>query len=112
MFQNTCRRPAVFSSLGGVYLLETPNRLVGPGDVSRFFVETAQGFHLREYSIDELVPLLRENGFNKIHILLRWSRKLSSSAAVMLERMWAVLPKSVRRRHSLGLHNPVYIARR
>lgn len=95
----------------GVYLLETPNRLTGPGDVSRFFCETAEGFHLKEYTIGELVRLLRQAGFSEVQVLLRWRRRLSASAAIALERLWSILPKAIRRRHSFGLHNPLYLAR-
>jgi SAM-dependent methyltransferase len=97
---------------GGSYLLETPSPLAGPGDVSRFFVDTAEGFHLKEYAIKELVRLLRENGFARVQILLRWRRLISASVALKLESIWGLLPKTVRLRHTLGLHNPVYIAYR
>jgi SAM-dependent methyltransferase len=95
---------------GGRYLLETPNRLVGPGDVSRFFTETPQGFHLREYSISDMVKLLYAAGFSSVAVS-RWrSRFMSAENAVSLETCWALLPKRIRRHRTLGLHNPLYVA--
>jgi SAM-dependent methyltransferase len=97
---------------GGFYMLETPNALVGPGDVSRFFTETAQGFHLREYTIRDLCDLFHECGFGQIEVLLRWGRLLSANRTAFLEACWGLLPKALRRRYSYGMHNPLYLAHR
>src|SRR5690606_20747310 len=35
---------------GGVYIFRTPHRLSGPHDVSRYFCEHAEGFHLKEWT--------------------------------------------------------------
>lgn len=48
---------------GGRYVFETPSRLSGPHDVSKHFDRVATGFHLREYTYGELLPLLRAAGF-------------------------------------------------
>jgi hypothetical protein len=93
-------------------MLETPNALVGPGDVSRFFAETAQGFHLREYTIRDLCRLFHQCGFGQIEVLLRWARLLPASRTVFLEECWGLLPKALRRRYSYGMHNPLYLAHR
>lgn len=51
---------------GGVYVCVTPNRLMGPHDVSRYFSDRAQGFHLQEYTGTELLALLRAVGFARV----------------------------------------------
>lgn len=51
---------------GGRYVFETPNKLTGPHDVSRYFDNEATCFHLREYSLHMLLPLLRQAGFRRI----------------------------------------------
>jgi len=95
---------------GGRYLLETPNHLVGPGDVSRFFVDEPEGFHLKEYKIRDLVNLLKMVGYRRIKVATWYKRVLPEHRATQLEFLWSLFPKSFRRRHTLGLHNPLYIA--
>ena len=96
---------------GGRYLLETPNRLTGPGDVSRFFTDgKAQGFHLKEYRITELYSLFSKLGYQKVKIVLRKKRVYSNEIARYLEKIWALLPRSLRLSHTLGMHNPIYMA--
>ncbi len=53
---------------GGKYVCVTPNRVSGPWDVSMYLDEVARGMHLREYSIDELLALLRRVGFGRVDI--------------------------------------------
>jgi SAM-dependent methyltransferase len=48
---------------GGRYVLTTPERWTGPHDVSRWFSDTPQGFHLREWSYRDLVDTTRAIGF-------------------------------------------------
>lgn len=97
---------------GGRYLLETPNKWAGPGDVSRFFSDQPEGFHLREYSIAELSRLMTRAGYAQVSVV-RWRKEiLSANAAIRLERLWNLLPRSVRRQRTFGLHNPLYVARR
>jgi SAM-dependent methyltransferase len=62
---------------GGRYICLTPNRLTGPHDVSKYFDETATGFHLREYSATELERLMRAAGFARVEFgTTRRSRSL------------------------------------
>lgn len=51
---------------GGRYVFNTPNRISGPWDVSRYFDDVATGFHLKEWTYSELVAVLREAGFGRI----------------------------------------------
>ncbi|MCX7919970.1 MAG: class I SAM-dependent methyltransferase [bacterium] len=54
---------------GGWLVTVTPNRFIGPYDVSRHFLPKgtpAQGLHLKEYSFQELIELISRNEFNKI----------------------------------------------
>ncbi|MCR4306370.1 MAG: methyltransferase domain-containing protein [Candidatus Yonathbacteria bacterium] len=54
---------------GGSYLCNTPHRLNGPHDISRYFDETATGFHLKEYTNGELALLMKEAGFKRVYSL-------------------------------------------
>jgi SAM-dependent methyltransferase len=55
---------------GGVYVCVTPNRLAGPHDVSQHFDPVATGFHLKEYTTREMVPLFRSVGFRRFRRFL------------------------------------------
>jgi hypothetical protein len=52
---------------GGVYVCVTPNRVYGPSDISAFFDDEARGFHLKEYSLDEIRVVFRAAGFGRMH---------------------------------------------
>lgn len=62
----------VFRALarGGRYICITPNRLSGPHDVSGLFDRTATGFHLKEYTTEELAGLFHDVGFTKVSVLV------------------------------------------
>jgi SAM-dependent methyltransferase len=53
---------------GGIYVCLTPNRLNGPHDISRYFSEEADCFHLKEYTLTELEALLRATGFSQVAV--------------------------------------------
>jgi SAM-dependent methyltransferase len=50
----------------GVYAFDTPSRLDGPHDVSKYFDDVATCFHLKEWTYRELVGYLKEAGFAKV----------------------------------------------
>jgi SAM-dependent methyltransferase len=87
---------------GGRYVCLTPNRLLGPGDISKYFVdEVAQGFHLREYSNGELRKSLLAAGFSSVAVVatLRGRvRELPIAPVLALEWGFERLPKPLRMR--------------
>jgi SAM-dependent methyltransferase len=64
----------------GVYVFETPSRITGPHDVSRYFDREATCLHLREYSFRTILPLLREAGFRDLRSPLFRERARRASA--------------------------------
>ena len=68
---------------GGILLLDTPNRVSGPHDVSQYFAPKACGFHLREYTIRDLTRLLRSAGFRSIRSPLLPPRLAGYRAALV-----------------------------
>lgn len=48
---------------GGRYVIITPHRYSGPHDISKYFSDEPQGFHLHEYSYGEMIERLRASGF-------------------------------------------------
>jgi SAM-dependent methyltransferase len=61
-FQIACR----ILKTGGRYIFRTPHLLAGPHDISKYFSDTPQGFHLKEWTYTELRPILQRAGFTKI----------------------------------------------
>jgi SAM-dependent methyltransferase len=87
---------------GGRYICLTPNRLLGPSDISQYFEdEVASGFHLREYSNRELSDLFKAAGFasvDVIAILGRRARTLPMPLVGAGELAFEALPRSARMR--------------
>ena len=51
---------------GGKYVLRTPHVSTGPHDVSQFFSDEPEGFHLKEWTYIELRELLMHIGYAKV----------------------------------------------
>jgi SAM-dependent methyltransferase len=87
---------------GGRYLCMTPNRLLGPSDISQYFEdEVASGFHLREYSGRELRDICYSVGFASIQTLasLRgWSWAAPMAPFAAAETLFEALPRAARMR--------------
>ncbi|HEX3467489.1 MAG TPA: class I SAM-dependent methyltransferase [Candidatus Elarobacter sp.] len=85
---------------GGIYVCITPNRLSGPHDVSRFFSDVAQGFHIREYTARELGALMREIGFRRVDAAVPVRGRLVRAPLApfaALETALAALPAAAQR---------------
>jgi SAM-dependent methyltransferase len=86
---------------GGCYLCITPSRLTGPHDVSRFFKDEAQGFHLKEYTYQDFDRLFGGIGFGKMRACITRGRHYAGSMPlkpmILLERIYVLLPRSLRR---------------
>lgn len=96
----------------GRYVCVTPNRLWGPHDVSRYFSDVPEGLHLREYTHNELLRLLRRAGFRKGRVVGRLGEVDSGSLGTrVIEGMLTVAPIGLRRRAldalSRGMHAPL-----
>jgi len=90
----------IFAALApaGRYLCVTPNRLNGPHDVSRGFDATATGLHLHEYTVRELVTILKKAGFRRVEAYFTSQRVRTSTApAIALEAVLGCLPGTLRR---------------
>lgn len=55
---------------GGRYVCITPNALSGPHDISGHYDDHPTGFHLREYTVGELVVLFRGVGFTRFRLIV------------------------------------------
>jgi SAM-dependent methyltransferase len=93
---------------GGLYICITPNRLSGPHDVSKYFDPVATGFHLKEYTNQELYSLFSSVGFSKITTYAGGKgvyAKCPRILALFCESILSRLPFSLR--HPIGNWLPI-----
>lgn len=82
----------------GVYICLTPNAISGPHDISQYFSDVAEGFHLKEYSWKELKALLQSVGFKQFTLYaggLGWYARVPESIVLSLEWMLQKMPRPV-----------------
>lgn len=88
-------------AVGGTYICVTPNRLTGPHDVSKYFEDTASGFHLKEYTSRELIKIFERAGFRsakQCFVTRKGPIILPNGVTSACERTFESLPVSIRGR--------------
>jgi 2-polyprenyl-3-methyl-5-hydroxy-6-metoxy-1,4-benzoquinol methylase len=96
----------------GMYVFKTPHAFVGPTDVSGYFADEPEGFHLKEWTFGELRHLLLELGYGQ----LRAYRQVKS-VSVRVPWCWydaweyllRVMPRSYSRRLTPYVVPEIYI---
>ncbi|MEO7741413.1 MAG: methyltransferase domain-containing protein [Usitatibacter sp.] len=86
---------------GGVYMCVTPNRIYGPSDISAFFDDEARGFHLKEYTLGEMLEIFARAGFPRAHVYIGARGvfvRCPSFVVRTLERVLGAMPPAVRRK--------------
>lgn len=93
---------------GGAYVFRTPHRFSGPWDISRYFADEPEGFHLKEWTYGEMADLLTETGYRS----WRGFRYVKGSPMQMpyfiltlAENMLKPLPRKLTRRLSHQFHS-------
>ncbi|MFD1063610.1 methyltransferase domain-containing protein [Winogradskyella litorisediminis] len=84
----------------GKYVCVTPSRLSGPHDVSQYFSDKAEGFHLKEYTFTELDMLFKSARFSKVFGYYGAKGvfvKMPISICIAVEQMISWLPKTWRK---------------
>ena len=72
----------------------------GPHDISQYFDENAKGFHLKEYTFEELNTLFKNIGFNSVYGF--WGVKdsfvkIPSKIIIITERLISKIPRKFRK---------------
>jgi SAM-dependent methyltransferase len=88
---------------GGVYLFRTPHAYNGPHDVSKYFSHISEGFHLKEWTFNELKDLLIEIGYRDVYAV--WNAKnitirLPFFYFSTVETILSIMPAGIKRRVS------------
>lgn len=85
---------------GGKYILDTPHRFSGPHDISRYFSDVPEGFHLKEWTHRELSAVAKDAGFRKIEVARASLSRLGRPgwhALLALEALLQFVPHKLRR---------------
>jgi SAM-dependent methyltransferase len=88
---------------GGRYVFRTPHAHNGPHDVSMYFSDEPEGFHLKEWTYSQLVDLLRAQGYTTIECY--WEARgvmfrLPIIYFRVVEKLMHLMPVRIRRRLS------------
>ena len=98
---------------GGVYICITPNRISGPHDISRYFDETACGFHLKEYTFADLQAIFRRAGFHRLRAITKIPGLpvLPLAPYLLLEKLLTAIPGRWRKKvaHQWIIERLLYI---
>ena len=84
---------------GGSYILRTPQKYLGPWDISRYFSDTPEGFHLKEWSYQDILYEARNTGFTKFLGSLQIKEKsiwLPLQLISFIETIMSILPSIYR----------------
>jgi len=66
---------------GGFYILRTPHAFFGPHDISKYFSDEPQGFHLKEWTYSEVEEILKRVSFASWAGFWRINSKLNKKYA-------------------------------
>lgn len=98
---------------GGSYILSTPHAQSGPHDVSRYFSDTLETFHLKEWTYGEMAPLMRRCGFTSIRPFFKGKTgsayRLLLPAFTIAEWALCMMPASLRTRVARKFLNNVVV---
>jgi SAM-dependent methyltransferase len=85
---------------GGIYICVTPQKLVGPTDISGYFDSESTCLHLKEYTASELYQLFRRADYTKVEILLPFRGKWVSANPLFIwlfELPFRLMPYTIRK---------------
>ncbi|MDN3671163.1 class I SAM-dependent methyltransferase [Echinicola jeungdonensis] len=96
---------------GGKYVFRTPHRLSGPHDISAYFCDEAECFHLKEWTYSEIKALLKD--LNYSDFLTRWrGSRIDVSLPYIyfgaLEKILPIFPKKYIRKTAKRLIPSLY----
>lgn len=84
----------------GVYVFRTPHRFSGPHDVSRYFSNEAEGFHLKEWTYSEIAKILKRLEYSSWSGYKYTKRDLTRKPFayfIIIEYILTMLPKRLRK---------------
>lgn len=99
----------------GAYVFRTPHRFTGPHDVSKYFCDQPEGFHLKEWTYAELIRVLSELGYRRCEAYWPF-RSRAIRAPVwcfrIVESLLKRVPRPIRRWAARYLLREIFLAAR
>ena len=92
----------------GVYVFRTPHRFSGPWDVSRYFSDEPEGFHLKEWTYREMEVVLGQANYSSwqgYRYAKGTPRRVPFVLLTAAEALLSRLPKKWMRRFSRRVHS-------
>jgi len=84
----------------GVYVFRTPHRFSGPHDVSRYFSDEAEGFHLKEWTYSEIAKILKNLKYSSWSGY-KWTKrdlvKKPFAYFITIEHILKILPRRLKK---------------
>ena len=84
----------------GLYVFRTPHSFCGPHDISGYFSDEPEGFHLKEWTYQELAAVLSELKFSSWRGILSVKgvcMSLPASFFILIEKILSTLPRKLQR---------------
>lgn len=88
---------------GGKYIFRTPHAYFGPWDISRYFSDEPEGFHLKEWTYGNLERIISKRGYSDIYGYKKLGKRFKILRPLYLkamEKLLSALPMRLRRRAS------------
>jgi len=96
---------------GGAYVFRTPHAFRGPFDVSQYFSDQPEGFHLKEWTYSEIFKVVKDAGYTKFHAYRKTRGKHMSFPHfyfTVSERILGLMPRRYMRRAAGRLVRTLY----
>jgi|688.fasta_scaffold311808_1 ubiquinone/menaquinone biosynthesis C-methylase UbiE len=84
---------------GGIYLIRTPHAMGGPHDISKYFSDVPQGFHMKEWTHAELEQMVQGLGYTDVRAYRNvkgWVVRMPMVLLRPFERLLSICPRSIR----------------
>ncbi|UCF05454.1 MAG: class I SAM-dependent methyltransferase [bacterium] len=91
---------------GGIYIFRTPHAYFGPWDVSKYFSDTPEGFHLKEWTYSGLEKIIKKLHYSRVY----GYKKIGKNFIIIrplyfkiVEKLLSIFPMKLRRKVSRPL---------
>lgn len=77
----------------GCYVFRTPHAYLGPHDISKYFSQVSEGFHIKEWTYSEMRNVVLSSGFSRIYYVWNKRQYVFNIPVVLVETLEVLLNK-------------------